>query len=236
MKIKYVTITGADNSIEPLELVYLSKKYPFVEWGILLSESKTGDTRFPTHDWLRRLVEVQREHNLNLSAHVCQKWCRDVFNENKMTIATALPDIWPIFQRIQLNFSPYDVGLVFVDNVLKQYPEKQFIFQVGKKNRDSLFSHAVHSGANIACLFDRSGGKGVVPSSWPKVREDVLCGYAGGLGPETLAEEIEKISQVVGDKEIWIDMESQIRSKDLATGQDFFDLVKVERCLEVVSK
>lgn len=226
-------MTGADNSIEPVELVYLSKQYPFVEWGILLSESKMGADRFPTLPWLRRLAEVQREHNLNLSAHICQQWCRDVFNENKMTVATALADIWPIFQRVQLNFSPYEVGTAFVDKVLTQYPEKQFIFQVGKKNRDSLFAYSVNSGANIACLFDRSGGKGVVPASWPKVREDVLCGYAGGLGPETIAEEIEKISEVVGEKEIWIDMESRIRNKDLATGKDFFDLVKVERCLEI---
>jgi len=229
MIVKFVTMTGADNSIRPQDLIPLSEKFPFVEWGILLSGSKMGGLRFPSLDWLQELVQVQSEHKLNLSGHICQQWCRDIFNNKKMTVAEELPEVWNIFQRIQLNFSPYDVGLNFVE-VLKQFPDKQFIFQVGKKNRDSLFAHAVSEGANIACLFDRSGGKGVVPSSWPKVREDVICGYAGGLGPDTLSQELENISQVVGDKEIWVDMESRIRSDD----NTLFDLSKVEKCLSVV--
>lgn len=109
--IKYVTMTGADDSIDPNDLINISEKYPFVEWGILLSESKMGSERFPTLDWLKQLVEVHRGRNLNLSAHICQQWCRDIFQNNKMTVAEVLPEIWPIFQRVQLNFSPYEVGL-----------------------------------------------------------------------------------------------------------------------------
>lgn len=228
--IKLITMTGADNSIRPHDLLPLSEKFPRVEWGILLSGSKMGHERFPTFEWLNELESIQKslgEHKLNLSGHICQQWCRDIFQANKMTFAGIYPKIWDMFQRIQLNFSPYEVGTEFVE-LLKLFPEKQFIFQVGKKNRDSLFAHAVNEKVNVACLFDRSGGKGVVPTSWPKVREDVMCGYAGGLGPDTIAQELENISQVIGDKDIWIDMESRIRTDGL------FDLSKVEATLDQV--
>ena len=34
-----VTITGADDSIQPSQLLDLQKEFPFVEWGILLSRN-----------------------------------------------------------------------------------------------------------------------------------------------------------------------------------------------------
>lgn len=235
--IKLITMTGADNSIRPEELLPLSEKFPRVEWGILLSDSKLGDLRFPSFEWLNELEAIQSSlddaHKLNLSGHICQQWCRDIFQAKKMTFAGVFPKLWNMFQRIQLNFSPYEVGMDFVE-LLKNFPEKQFIFQVGKKNRDALFAHAVKEKINVACLFDRSGGKGVVPASWPKVREDVMCGYAGGLGPDTIAQELENISQVIGDKDIWIDMESRIRTEATETNFEKFDLAKVEAVLEQV--
>ena len=235
--IKLITMTGADNSISPQDLLPLSEKFPRVEWGILLSNSKLGGLRFPNFEWLNELEAIQSslddEHKLNLSGHICQQWCRDIFQAKKMTFAGAFPKLWNMFQRIQLNFSPYEVGIDFVE-LLKNFPEKQFIFQVGKKNRDALFAHAVKEKVNVACLFDRSGGKGIVPASWPKVREDVMCGYAGGLGPDTITQELENISQVVGDKDIWIDMEGRIRTPATATNFEKFDLAKVEAVLEQV--
>ena len=89
-----------------------------------------------------------------------------------------------------------------------------------------MFAAALESKVNVACLFDRSGGKGLVPSSWPLIRNDVFCGYAGGLGPETLSEELLKIFEMTNGQEIWIDMESKIRTEKK------FDLGKVVNCLE----
>ena len=47
-----VTITGADDSIKATDLIPLSKRFPFVEWGILLSKNNEGSFRFPTRDWI----------------------------------------------------------------------------------------------------------------------------------------------------------------------------------------
>lgn len=38
--IKLITMTGADDSIRPQDLLPISEKFPRVEWGILLSNSK----------------------------------------------------------------------------------------------------------------------------------------------------------------------------------------------------
>ena len=56
--IRVVTVTGADNSIRPEELVPIAKDYPFVEFGILLSKKQQGGKRFPSRDWLEELLEL----------------------------------------------------------------------------------------------------------------------------------------------------------------------------------
>jgi len=54
-------------------------------------------------------------------------------------------------------------------------------------------------------------------------------GYAGGLGPENLAEQLPLIGQAAGDCRIWVDMESRVRSDN----DRQFDLAKVRKCLEI---
>jgi hypothetical protein len=65
-------------------------------------------------------------------------------------------------------------------------------------------------------------------------------GYAGGLGPDNLEEQIPRIleaasykgfSKEIQEGDIWIDMETKVRSD-----QDRqFDLEKVEHCLEIAA-
>jgi hypothetical protein len=47
VKIDKVTITGADNNTPISDLFVLQKQFPFVEWAILLSQSKAGTDRYP---------------------------------------------------------------------------------------------------------------------------------------------------------------------------------------------
>lgn len=226
-----VTITGPDNSIRPEELVPLSERFPFVEWAILLSQRSAGNPRYPSQSWLDELRAVAKEHNLKLAGHVCGSWVRDLVIHKKPTVFEEHPDFLEMFPRIQLNFSPYHAAQLFLD-VLKPYPEHQFIFQVGSKGKaekETLLRLGLDKGLNLAVLFDRSGGKGVLPASWPEPLDPFYCGYAGGLGPDTLAEQLPKIDDVAGRITYWIDMESRVRSND----DQLFDLEKVRTCLEI---
>jgi len=79
MNLTRVTFTGADDSVDPWDLVKLSQKYPFIEWGILMSTTSAGSPRFPSTEWQDELANVARKYPLNLSAHICGKLLRSIF-------------------------------------------------------------------------------------------------------------------------------------------------------------
>ena len=57
MKLRTVTITGADDSVEPKEIAELTKGFPFVEWGILLENGIYSGRRFPSRDWIAEAAQ-----------------------------------------------------------------------------------------------------------------------------------------------------------------------------------
>lgn len=236
MPLKQVTITGADDSIEPNELVDLTKRFPFVEWGILLSSSQVGSNRFPSHKWLAGLHHAYCEFpHMAISFHVCGSWVRDICAGNWTPLFANIGEILDFAKRVQLNFHTYKHLLTenFIPASLKrcQVQNWQVIFQCDGVN-DHLVSSARKDGLNAVPLYDKSGGAGIVPSEWPVPTEGVYSGYAGGLGPNNLAIEIPKIAEASQDNAYWIDMETKVRS-----GHDQqFDLKAVYSCLEISSQ
>jgi phosphoribosylanthranilate isomerase len=225
-----VTVTGADNSIKATDLIPLTHRFPFVEWGILFSKSSEGTTRFPTANWIEELWNI-RENNpsIRLSGHICGRWVRDIC-EGNWSISNDRPTFMKIFQRFQLNFHAQVHSLRKLDFLagIKPYNDQgyEFIFQMDDVN-NSLLHEARDLGINASPLFDLSGGAGILPYTWPKA-EGFYTGYAGGLSPDNVAEQLEKIKLVAGDSRIWIDVERRVRSED----DSQFDLDKVARFLE----
>ena len=237
MKIDRVTMTGADESVEAERLLAIALEYPIVEWGILVSEKRTltGGPRFPSVRWINSLFTAQRmieshQAPMRLALHVCGSWVRD-FLVGGDALIRDLGGILPAFPRIQLNFHAerHEVDLsAFVKNLRMLTVEHDVILQMDGFN-ESFYNLVRSAIPRVFPLFDRSGGAGQVPEVWPFSFADVYNGYAGGLGPETMERELERIAEKVGDKTIWIDMEGRIRSD-----QDRqFDLMKVIRCLEL---
>lgn len=229
--IKTVTITGADDTIAPADLLALSQRYPYVEWGILLSANSMGQPRFPSMEWLELLAHFKKGKGkaLRLSAHFCGSWVTE-FLQGSDVPNQFLPDLWPMFNRVQLNthgrhhkFNAY--GFEKIASLSK---EKEYIFQFDGRNND-LVKWAVTSSLRFSVLFDRSGGNGVLPGSWPLALDGIFCGYAGGLGPDNLSQEIPKILARAERRPIWLDMETKVRSENNL----FFDLAKVETCLRI---
>jgi hypothetical protein len=246
MKLKYVTLTGADSSVQPEELVALSKKYPFVEWAILFSQSKSGTTpRYPGHDWVLDLLKIAESTPMNLSAHLCGKWVDDALKGEITFLKDA--EMNKAFRRVQLNMGK--------DRLQGAFKNKQLVYAIIAAEKQVIF------GGNYAAiiangqffdttgtypLFDASGGRGIAATEWPKPltyteyavvdgqqdeQKTVFCGYAGGLGPDNILAELKRIEEVVGDATIWVDMESRVRTKDKAG--DRFDLAKCEQVLQV---
>ena len=176
---------------------------------------------------------LKKIYGLNLSCHLCGQWVRDILTGNVDLGIELNPDVWDSFSRVQINthaelheFTPE--GFQYM---AKFGTTKEFIFQFDGVNQ-ALLAAAKSFDVNHSALFDLSHGVGVLPEEWPDLLTETKCGYAGGLNPDNLEEQIKLIEAKAGDTEIWIDMETGVRSN----ADGLFDLEKVERCLEIASR
>lgn len=231
MNLDRVTITGADDSVEPEAIVDLSMRFPWVEWGILVSKNQEGSPRFPSQSWRERLQLRTRGMPIQLSLHVCGRWLRNLLiGQNDLPIGMTEG-----FQRMQLNFhaEKLEYDAIALARALADMSVGEMIFQIdgasGQEILAAVHGEGRHSFDQVP-LFDCSHGAGVLPDEWPAPFDlSTYHGYAGGLGPDNLAEQIPLIGKAAGDTRIWLDMESRVRSDD---GRSF-DLAKVERCLQI---
>jgi len=229
MNITKVTVTGADDSVDPRELIDIQKQYPFAEFGILLSSSNEGRSRFPSQGWMKHLIQTTRQDKLNLSGHLCGRWVRDLC-AGKWTFIEDRPEWVDLFKRLQLNFHAITHKIVpdAFQEALALLPNMEYIFQFDDIN-NSVISNGPAAGVSAVPLFDVSGGAGTLPSNWPKPLPGITCGYAGGLSPENLQGQLDKIEQVAGNQDIWIDAETLLRSPN----DRQFDLSRVKAFLEM---
>lgn len=216
--IKIVTVTGADDSVRPEELIPIAEQYPFVEFGILLSKKQQGGIRFPSRAWLEELYILWRQKKLALSGHICGSWVRELCF-GKPSFFEDFGYIWQMFGRFQLNFhaEPHPVDMdKFCGILRKDFAGKPIILQMDGVNEDIYYSLVGRHGIHVFPLFDRSSGTGLVPKNWPEqfnVHSSLYCGYAGGLSPVNLQKEMGRISKVATNP-IWIDAETSLYSKD----------------------
>ncbi len=233
--INRVTITGADDSIDPINLVQLSLKYPFVEWGILVSKKIMGNHRFPSQRWLQGLEKTRYTDlpDMKLSMHVCGMWVRQLLLGQVDLQQEIGEPLYHIFQRIQINThaEKHDYNAKGFEHLQILGVAKVFIFQYDGVNTE-LLQMASDYNIRHSALFDLSHGIGILPEQWPDLLPNTKCGYAGGLSPENLEQQIQRIEQKAGDTEVWIDMETHVRSNM----DQQFDLRKVEKCLQIASK
>lgn len=224
------TITGADNSIKPEELIPITEKFPFVEWGILASKSQMGGRRFPSMKWIQTLQEIKPKE-MNLSLHLCGRWVRDLL-QSDFSFIEQLGETWKIFNRVQINtHAEFHWYVEEAIEKLSHFQDKEFIFQYDNVNTE-LIDVAKKTKVNFSALFDLSHGIGILPDKCPDLLTNVKCGYAGGLSPINLKDQIIKIEQKARDTEIWIDMETHVRSNN----DQLFDLSKVIQCLEIAKE
>lgn len=224
-KLKTITVTGADDSVKDVSsLLKISEKYSKVEWGILLSKNNAGSNRFPSHEWIFNLAYHYHTNPwlLDLSAHICGSWVREIFLEGKAEIFDLLP--MEIFKRVQFNFHGlhHDINKEAALNILKQkFQRYELIFQFDDVNNE-LINLCKDSGLNAYPLFDLSGGAGILPDKWPVANG--YSGYAGGLSPGNIVFQLTQIQKVCGNNMIWVDAETHLRSNN----DVIFDLSKVE--------
>jgi hypothetical protein len=232
-----VTVTGADDTVDPAALLPLQARYPHAEFGILLSQGRVGSeagcNRFPGSKWLRQLAAVAAGGKLRLSGHLCGNWVRTALAGAwpADAVEAAAPGLAATVKRWQLNThsQPHNVCPRALDGVLRVLAADgvEVIFQLDGLAGPVAADHYLKLGhKNISGLFDLSAGAGRLPDQWPTPVPGLRCGYAGGLSPENAAEQAELVQRVALQGS-WVDAETKLRSdKD-----DSFDLGRVEAFL-----
>jgi hypothetical protein len=224
MRLNRVTITGADETVRPAALFSLSRDFPFVEWGILLSESRQGkEPRYPGPKWLDEMFYA----GPLLSGHLCGQWSRDAI-KGPFFWALENPGLFGRLDRIQFNGATGPLAALRLKEYKAHIPKKDFILQT-----KGFAAHYQERGEHLPqLLLDNSGGRGIELDDFTSPPPGRYCGFSGGLGPDNLEAILNRLASMPGDDFFWVDMETKVRTA-IAVARDVFDLDKVQRCLEI---
>lgn len=222
MKINKVTFTGADNQTNIKELFELQEKYPFVEWGILFSQKKAGEQRYPTLDYVKQLT-----YPLELSAHFCGWYSREVIENHNFNL---INDLSEPFRRVQLNYNFKDSKTIeelfkFVEVMWS----KKIILQYNENNK-KFIDNIIYIPKNVNFLYDNSGGRGIAIQEIENPIESYYTGYSGGLNEENIESICQSIIENKNNCQTWIDIETGVRT------DEEFDLQKVRKILEKIER
>jgi hypothetical protein len=245
--LRAIGFCGADDSVNPNMLGILARLYPIVEFGVLFRPDKEGEPRYATTGWVEKLgkVAAKSEGKMKLAAHLCGKRVNEVLAGDDSFVKT-LHGLG--FRRVQINATAVngvDVSRLAdsVESLLSVVTRNQnleFILQKNEEtkplwegvlNLDSeTAGKAGYLPKTVSALVDESKGTGILASSWPTAPAEYEIGYAGGIGPHNVEKVLKDVLEAGNGREIWIDMESSLRSKK--NDKDVFDL---DKCYEVIA-
>lgn len=228
MKIKFCTLTGVDRETDLDRVSDLSAKYPFSEWGVLYSPSRQGEPgRYMSTLLISSALHTLPSH-VKVALHICGQGIADLIAGEKV-VSDLVELVANRGGRIQLNFNARRTPVQMSDlrrTIAKLSPLKV----ITQHNVSNTYVWSQIPLSNHQVLFDSSGGNGVKCAAWPNPLP-LDCGYAGGLGPGTMARDLDDISRVAQDRETWVDMEGRLRMN-----QDCVDVFSLDLCEQVLSE
>jgi hypothetical protein len=201
MQPAHVTFTGFDAWTPRQEMVALAREFP-IEWGILLHPQLQGEGRYPPLAAVAAVLDL----DLAFSAHLCGGYARSAVRGED--VPDHIQALLGRFRRIQVNTSDRNVD-----------PKGVAVFAGAFDARAILQCRGLDrfpSDTSVDWLFDRSGGRGLLPPRWP-IPEPAngFVGYSGGLGPDTVAGVLATLArQHPAGMPFWIDMEGAIRTEE----------------------
>ena len=215
MRPLHVTFTGLDAETQAADMVALSRDFP-IEWGILLHPAREGAGRYPPLAHIQSVLTL----DLQFSAHLCGAYAREVSRGGRLP--AVIVSLLDRFRRIQVNTA--ERGLV--PEAIARFAARFGARAILQCRGFERFPDDDH----VDWLFDRSGGRGVLPERWPVPGPSAkFVGYSGGLGPSTVENALAAIKlQHPGSVPFWIDMEGGVRTDDA------FDISKCRSVCEAV--
>lgn len=255
LKLRSMGFCGTDDSVDVRLLSAISVRYPWVEWGVLFREDKQGTPRFASFDWLDELRRENmgrggRRRHMRLAGHLCSSYVQQVLQGDASFVRWLHDHIG--FQRVQVNATAangVDTSALGGDGALRGLlasmaaaPEVEFILQRNEETRplwEALEQLPPdRAPKNLSYLHDESKGLGTLAAAWPIASGLAPVGYAGGLGPSNLMQQLQQMVVPARGKPIWIDMESSLRTLTRGPNEspdapmvDVFDVNKAMVCV-----
>lgn len=214
MPIERLTLTGADERTDIDQLAQLAAECPRLELGLLYTATPEGRNRYPSRAWLSAAAA---RLSGRVAIHVCGRAARAEL------ITGELRDLTAHAPRVQVN------GALGIRELLACAQQVATLITQHNAVNAPLVEVDL---PNHALLVDASGGRGLSPQDWLPPVTTKAAGFAGGLGPDNLAGEMQRITAVARPG-AWIDMEGKLRTPALdVVGGDWFDLGLARLCVE----
>ncbi len=240
MNLRYITCSDIRENILVNDVINLLKISPKVEIGVQAHSSNMANGK-PRNAWLNKILDTSNSlyTPLNIALHVNYDWC------NAFCTGRIPPELQmllnrkhkitgtPLIKRWQLNIGDNTITpkAKQVAKIISSYPGYEFIFPYNTNAQLQKFIDKLNNtGVRFSLLFDASYGNGITPVSWQRpVYFEHYQGYAGGLSPENVTENLDKIAKVAGNRrDIWIDAEGRL----MKPGTRVFDLYRAEKYIK----
>ena len=223
MKLRYITCSDPRENLPTASVIDLLKLSPLAELGVQAHPSAMAQGK-PRNIWFNELLDAVKSSKtpLNIALHVNYGWCDEIClghvpDEIQQFLKHQHPKTnEPLIRRIQLNIG--DCTYVFdakrLATLIKTWDKYEVILPFNQNIKQKI-EQLKARGAKFNLLFDASYGAGIAPTNWQvPVYKDIQFGYAGGLSPENVADNLAKIDTVLPDGyETWIDAEGRLRDR-----------------------
>lgn len=249
INLRLVGFCGADDSVAPELLQLLSVHYTWIEWGFLFRPDLEGTPRYPSSQWIQRLVKVNNDTGglMRLAGHLCGFRCQQVL-DGDFSFIEELKIMG--FGRIQINATKANNVQVdqnqiegYIANIKRgmlKIPEIEWIIQCNDETK-AIWEPLVNSSgadvplpSNMSILFDASCGLGKLIQEFPEPLPHIQCGYAGGIGPHNIESTLSGVAVASRGRATWIDMESSLRVKIVDRDNVAKDSFSIDKCFECV--
>ena len=232
---RYLGLCGIDNATKIQDLIDLSKVCPKIEWGILFNSRLAGNKRYPTVEWVEDACLTFQQHNMNVAGHFCDSKAIELL-QGEVCCLNYVVEVLGV-QRIQINptrangvnLEDYPEAALRLSAVFGIFYDTEFLLQRNDETEELCRMLEKADIENLSFLLDASCGLGIYSddfiTSVPLC--DNPCGFAGGFGPDNLAEVLGKIKSAELPESTWVDMESKIRTEDL------LDIDKCKACANI---
>ncbi|MDY6408026.1 MAG: hypothetical protein SPL08_04945 [Pseudomonadota bacterium] len=234
MFLKTIVCSGINEKNDINDAIEFLKEHKNVEFGVQCSPKKAS-YHTPRFEWLKELLSKLEKEKIEsrVALHLNEGFVVSFCDGKVPNEISDLLKIGTSVGRLQLNFKigreHFASGTVphirTLEKTMKAVAQHPIILSASQPNLPFIYK-AYYRGIDFDVLFDDSFGEGIVPDMRKApLFEGVFQGYAGGLSPENISEELRKIEKVAKGA-VFIDAEGKLKQ------DGSFSFVKAEQFVQ----